>query len=485
MTGSINIVGLGPGDPLWITRRAWDVLETSREVYLRTDQHPAVAKLPPGPRYISFDSLYEEKDEFVEVYHAIVDRLLDLAVEGADVVYAVPGDPTVGEATVARLRAVGKGEGVSVCVIHGVSFIEPCLAALEIDALDGLYVGDSLDIAYAHHPPFSPDRPALLGQVYSRMVAADLKLVLMNQYPDEHFVSFIHAAGTGQCVVEGLPLHEIDRSDRIAALSALYVPPLPAPAAFESFQETVAHLRAPDGCPWDREQTHQSLRPHLLEEAYEALTALDAGDLNALREELGDLLLQIVLHAQIATEQGSFRMADVIAAIQDKIIRRHPHVFEAVEVGDVDEVLHNWEALKAAERERSGSEGGLLEGVPRGLPALAQALEIQARVARVGFDWADIEGVLQKVQEESDEFLRAEGDRARFDELGDLLFALVNFARWHELDPESSLREANRRFRERFHSVESLARRQGKRLQEMTLDEMDELWEQAKGEERG
>jgi tetrapyrrole methylase family protein/MazG family protein len=451
-------------------------------VYLRTEQHPVVPQLPSGPRYLSFDSLYEEKEDFAEVYRAIAARLLELAGDGAHVVYAVPGDPTVGEASVTQLRDLAKDEGVSLCVIHGVSFVEPCLQALNADALDGLFIGDSLDVAYAHHPPFSPDRPALLGQVYSRLVAADLKLALMNQYPDDHPVSLIHAAGTKQVTLEDLPLHDIDHSSKLSALSALYIPPLPASSAFESFQETVAHLRAPDGCPWDREQTHQSLRPHLLEEAYEALAALDSGDLEALREELGDLLLQIVLHAQIATEEGTFRMADVIASIQEKIIHRHPHVFDASEVGDVDEVLHNWEAIKAVERERMGSEGGLLAGVPKGLPALAQALEIQSRVARVGFDWPDVEGVISKVQEELDEFFQAEDERARFDELGDLLFALVNFSRWHELDPESALREANRRFRERFYGVESRARRQGKNLQDMTLDELDELWKQAKGE---
>lgn len=480
MAASVTVVGLGPGDPGWLTRKAWETLQESREVFLRTKRHPVVSWLPPTLRLQSFDSLYDEKEDFDQVYQAIVDALVVRANSGEELVYAVPGDPTVGEATVTRLRGRCQEQGIHMHIIHGVSFVEACLRELNVDALEGLFVGDALELAASHHPPFSPDRPALLGQVYSRLVASDVKLVLMNQYPDDHTVQLVHAAGTDQAVIEELPLHEIDHSPRSAALSALYIPPLEASSAFESFQETVAHLRAPDGCPWDREQTHQSLRPNLLEEAYEALAALDAEDTQALREELGDLLLQIVLHAQIATEEGEFKMAQVIAGIQEKIIRRHPHVFEDLEVDSVDQVLHNWESLKARERDLDGSDAGLLDGVPEGLPALAQALELQARAARVGFDWQQVEGVIEKVQEEFAEFTNADRPDARFEEFGDLLFSLVNHARWIHLDPESSLRDANRRFRSRFREIEKMAERRGKSLHDMTLDEMESLWEQAK-----
>jgi tetrapyrrole methylase family protein/MazG family protein len=438
------------------------------------------SRLPSTLQLRSFDSLYEGKEDFDQVYGAIVDTLVERASAGEDLVYAVPGDPTVGEATVALLRERCERYGIGMSIVHGLSFMEACLRELELDALDGLYVGDALDLVSSHHPPFSPDRPALLGQVYSRLVASDLKLVLMNQYPDDHIVVLVHAASTENVVIEELPLHEIDHSQHIAALTALYVPALPESSAFESFQETVAHLRAPDGCPWDREQTHQSLRPHLLEEAYETLAALDADDMQALREELGDLLLQIVLHAQIATEEGHFKMSQVIAGIQEKIVRRHPHVFASLEVGAVDQVLHNWEALKAEERDREGSGAGLLDGVPEGLPALAQAMEIQARVARVGFDWPHIEGVVEKVQEEFAEFNRADEPGTRFQEFGDLLFSLVNYARWVRLDPESALRKANRRFRDRFRDLQDLARQSGKALEDMSLEEMEKLWEKAK-----
>ena len=242
----------------------------------------------------------------------------------------------------------------------------------------------------------------------------------------------------------------------------------------------VAHLRAPEGCPWDREQTHQTLRNHLMEEAYEALEAIDRDDMPALKEELGDLLLQIVLQTQIATETGTFLMIDVIRHIREKLIRRHPHVFTDLELEEVDAVLHNWEALKEEERNHQGSNKGLLDGVPRGLPALAQADEIQARVARVGFDWPGIEGVVAKLEEELQEVAAAKTEQERAFELGDLLFSVVNYARWLEVDPEAALRQANARFRKRFRAVEENARERAIRLAELSIDELEDLWQKAK-----
>jgi len=480
----ITILGLGPGDPGLLTRRAWQVLTQADEAYLRTGRHPVAEHLPDTLSVHTFDNLYDELPDFESVYEAIVERLIELARRPQGVVYAVPGDPMVGEATVQQLcERAGEGD-FEVEIIHGISFVEPCLALVASDALDGLYVVDALEIAARHHPPFPPDVPALIGQLYSQLVATDVKLALMNQYPPQHEILLFHNAGTPQAEVEKLQLHELDRRKTIGSMTALLVPPLSEASAFESFQETVAHLRAPDGCPWDKEQTPQSLRMHLLEEAYETLEALDEDDSSALREELGDLLLQIVLQAQIATEAGEFTMADVIASVNHKIIHRHPHVFDGLDVDDVAHVLHNWESLKAEEREQEGAGKGTLDGVPKALPALAQALEIQARVVRVGFDWPDVESVLDKVAEEVAELQTAENDQARADELGDLLFSVVNYARWINLEPESALREANRRFRSRFAKLERAARDAGQHLPDLTLQELDSLWEAAKQDEQ-
>lgn len=482
MTQGITVVGLGPAGPELLTREAWQVLSEAREVWLRTGRHPAAVGLPESLPVYTFDDLYEQGDDFEAVYAAIVERLLALAERPEGVLYAVPGDPGVGEATVRRLRQASR---FPVRIVHGVSFIEPTLASLGLDALDGLSLADALDLAGGHHPPFPPDSPALIGQIYSNLVASDVKLTLMNQYPADHPVTLVHAAGTPEQRLEPMALHEMDRSPDYGAQTALLVPPLAAPSALESFQETVAHLRAPEGCPWDREQTPQSLRPHLLEEAFETLQALDHEDVQALREELGDLLLQIVLQAQIATEGGEFTMADVIAGINAKILRRHPHVFGDLKVGGVDQVLANWEALKAAERAENGEASGLLGGVPVGLPALAQAAEIQSRVARVGFDWPAIEGVRAKVREEMQEVEAARSRDEQNAEVGDLLFAVVNYARWLKVDPEAALREANTRFRRRFGELEAAAEKQGRRISEMGPAELDRLWEAAKGEGRG
>lgn len=480
MPAGITIIGLGPGDPDLVSRRAWQILEEAGEIYLRTGQHPVASHLPDTLQIHTFDDLYDEMPDFESVYQAIVERLLELGARSQGVVYAVPGDPMVGETTVQQLRAQADQSGLQVRMVHGISFVEPCLALVGKDGLDGLYVADALELAASHHPPFPPDTPALIGQLYSQLVAADIKLVLMNQYPAEHEVSIIHNAGTPRAEVEITPLHTLDHIKSIGSMTALFVPALAEPSAFESFQETVAHLRAPDGCPWDREQTPQSLRMHLLEEAYETLQALDEEDHGALREELGDLLLQIILQAQIATEAGEFTMADVIAGVNRKIVHRHPHVFEGLDVEDVAHVLHNWESLKAEEREQEGDGEGTLDGVPKSLPALAQALEIQSRVARVGFDWPNIEGVLAKVAEEIGEFQDAGSEERRADEFGDLLFAVVNYARWLNIEPESALREANHRFQRRFAQLERAAKKAGQNLPDLSLEELDSLWETAK-----
>ncbi len=250
-----------------------------------------------------------------------------------------------------------------------------------------------------------------------------------------------------------------------------------------TFQETIAHLRAPEGCPWDREQTHQTLRRHLLEETYEVLEALDEDDPEALCEELGDLLLQVVLQTQIAVDEEEFRMPDVIAGIDAKIKRRHPHVFGDVKVNGADDVTRNWEAIKKAEKEAAGKaeeRKSALDGIPRGLPALAEAEAIGGKAARQNFDWRSIDGVLAKVVEEIHELQHVEDEIEREEEFGDVLFALANVARWLKIDPEAALRAANHKFRARFREVERLAREQDRSLSEMSDRELDDLWNAAK-----
>ncbi|OGO28201.1 MAG: nucleoside triphosphate pyrophosphohydrolase [Chloroflexi bacterium RBG_16_52_11] len=477
----ITLLGLGPGNPRLLTGEAREVLESTPEIYLRTRQHPVVDALPSHVQLFSFDELYEQHATFESLYSTIVEKVLELGRRPGGVVYAVPGHPFVAEATCPVICQRAEVEGLAIRVVEGLSFLEPTITLLRIDPFPHTALVDALELLAAHTPPFPPSVPAIVAQIHSRAVAAELKLTLMAVYPDAHPVRLVHSAGMPDAHIEDIPLFEIDRSQYIGLLTSLYLPPLNPALSFEAFQETVARLRAPDGCPWDREQTHQSLRPYLLEEAYEAIAALDADDPVAMREEFGDLLLQIMLHAQIASEYGEFNMADVLQGIHTKIVQRHPHVFGDLDLKDVDGVLRNWERLKADERAANGKrDTSLLDGVALVLPALAQAGQYQSRAARVGFDWTDLQGVIQKVIEELNEVQSASTAQERDQELGDLLFAVVNLARWYDTDAETALREANARFRARFIYMETTARVRGRSLSDLTMDELDALWRIAK-----
>jgi len=247
---------------------------------------------------------------------------------------------------------------------------------------------------------------------------------------------------------------------------------------FSSLVDIIAHLRGPEGCPWDRKQTHRSLREGLLEECYEVLEALDEADNGRLCVELGDLLMQIVFHARVAEEAGEFELVDVIRGINAKLIRRHPHVFGDVEAGDTDQVLASWEAIKKKERAENAS---MLSGVPPDMPALAYSQEVQARVARVGFDWDEDEGVLEKLTEEVREFGQAESREEMEAEYGDILFTLANIARRQGIDLEAALRRGNRRFSGRFAAMEEICRKRGLNFAKLSFDEKNRLWEEAKG----
>lgn len=271
---------------------------------------------------------------------------------------------------------------------------------------------------------------------------------------------------------------------------------------FDELVRVMAKLRAPDGCPWDRKQTHESLKPYLVEEAYEVLETIDREDIAGLREELGDVLLQVLFHAQIGAEAGTFTIDEVMRHLAAKLVRRHPHVFGESQQGGgalhADEVLARWEQIKHDERQQTGQPGSLLDGVPKTLPALLRAFQVQARAARAGFDWTQIGEVMDKVEEELRELREAMASDARApsvsggteargelqdrveSEFGDVLFALVNLARFLKVNPEEALRKAVNRFTDRFRYLETHAARAGRRLEDMTLEEMEGLWTEAK-----
>lgn len=452
MSKNIIILGLGPGDPNHLTREAWQVLEGAEELYLRTRHHPTVASLPNHLRLHSFDHLYETLPTFDAVYEAIAQEVVKLGARPEGVVYAVPGHPWVGEATTPLICRLAEERGIPVRIVEGMSFLEPVLTAVGVDPVDGLQVADAMLVAAAHHPPLAVDRPAIIAQCYSRPLASDVKLTLLNAYPDEHPVTVVKAAGTPGQQLLTMPLYELDRGEHFDHLTSLYLPPVQGPGSYGALHEVVAHLRSPEGCPWDQEQTHRSLRKGLLEESYELLAALDAEDADKMREELGDLLLQLMLHIQIATEGGEFKLPDVIGGIVAKLVRRHPHVFGDRAASDVDEILRRWEEIKRQERGEEENEG-LLEGLPPALPALAQAQAYQRRLARVGFRTLE---ALELGEEEVAAVARllagVEGEEGKA-RLGDRLLALAELARQRGLDLESILRAANARLAHRFQEL--------------------------------
>lgn len=502
----IVVLGLGPGDWRLVTIEAQEILSSSPEVYLRTTRHPAVKDLPTNLKLHSFDSIYEESPTFEEIYERISSTLVEIAQRSpSPVVYAVPGHPLVAEASVRKLLARAKEKNLATRIVPGLSFLDVVFATLRLDPLEaGISVLDALEVAAgpdeveasekAKWLPSSqwldPTQPVLICQLYNRRTAAGVKLALLEAYPADHPVTIVQAAGVrGEERVEVRSLKELDHGDSLDHLTCLYVPALPIDEAlprFETLEYIVARLRGPGGCPWDREQTHQSLKGHLIEETYEVLEALDSGKPDKLAEEFGDLLLQVVLHAQIASEVDDFAMPDVLSGISSKLIRRHPHVFGETAVSGSAEVLRNWDQIKRAERRAAANEEegktpqSILSSLPASMPALAFAQGLQQRAARVGFDWKTLEPVLEKVADEVSELSRAESPEEKLIEFGDILFSLVNVARWLRIDAEEALRLANRRFRARFQLMEEMAAERLIEMRKLSLEQLDELWEEAK-----
>lgn len=457
----ITIAGLGPGDPELITRRAWKTLTAAPEIWVRTRQHPAVPALAEHTQVHSYDHLYEQHHDFAEVYAAIAADVIARAIHGP-VIYAVPGDPTVAEATTIAIRALAAERRIPCTIESAVSFLEPSFAAVEADPILGIQVLDAIALAEAHHPPGSPQQGLLVAQLYSRFLAGEVKLTLLNAYPHHHPVALIAGAGSAAVRVRHMQLYELDRQDGFDDMTTLWVPPLPRAGGYNALQEIVAHLRAPYGCPWDREQTHESLRPYLLEEAYEVLEALDGGDPQELCEELGDLLLQVALHVQIATEEGTFMLADVIEHIVSKLIRRHPHVFTDLDVADVAEVTRNWESIKQAERRQNGQadapKKSLLDGLPRALPALTLAQGYIERLTRVGYPLAAYAPLSEP-------------------ELGGELLQLVERAQAAGLNAETAMRQMCAALRLRLQKVEAEVEKCGASLLDLEPEQQKVLWE--------
>lgn len=482
MKNRIEVIGLGAGDmdqlPLGIYRKLTD---STSPIFVRTLDHPVIETLTEeGITFSSFDYLYEQQTEFESVYHEIVQVLLEQA-KSADLIYAVPGHPMLAEKTVQLLV---EQSDVDVDIIGGQSYLDALFASLKIDPIDGFQFVDGTgfnrsQLDYRHHIVFC--------QVYDRFIASDVKLALLEDLPADHPVTIIDAAGSKDEKVVTIPLEELDHSMEVSNLTSVYIPPASDNVlnhTFTRLREVIATLRGPNGCPWDQKQTHESLREYAIEEVYELIDAINEQDDDGIIEELGDVLLQIMLHSQIGEDAGYFTVDDVIRSITDKMIFRHPHVFSDVNVASVDEVLTNWDTLK--KQEKGEVRKSLLDGVPKSLPALAKAYKLQKKAAKVGFDWEDVTDIWNKLDEETREVKEAiaANDTDNMEkEFGDVLFVLANLARFYQLNPENALNLTNKKFMNRFTYIEEQLKQNGKDITKTSLKEMDFYWEQAKERE--
>ncbi|MGI5885233.1 MAG: nucleoside triphosphate pyrophosphohydrolase [Candidatus Spyradocola sp.] len=466
----ITIVGLGiERDDL--TLGALEALTSGSQVLLRTARTPAADVLRErGVAFSSLDALYEEMEDYDEVNDAIVRAVLEAAKAG-DVVFGVLGGGGLLDTSVRAVCAAAEREGVQTRVVPGVGLYERAAGAA--GGLDGACVLAAIDLAEA---VLDVRRPLLVCEFADRCVASDAKLVLLDHYPASWQVLWNGAA---------IALEDLDRQKSYDHKSVLVVPQLSLLQAerydFSHLEEIVRRLRAPGGCPWDREQTHASMKADLIEEAYEVLDAIDGEDPDRLADELGDLLLHVVMHACIGEEHGEFSMQDVLDFICHKMILRHPHVFGEVQVDSSEEVLRNWEEIKKGEKSLH-TQTEVMRDVPRTFPALMRAAKVQKKARDVGFDWDDVREALKKVREEADEVEEVLSDpEALPGELGDLLFAAVNVCRMKKVPPELALQATTEKFIRRFSHIEEAASTQGRSLRDMTLREMDALWEEAKG----
>lgn len=473
---SLNILGFGSGDKGEITLRTLDLLKNSDVVFVRTTRHPAASILKEYDiPYHAFDDAYDKFNSFEALYEHIADTIL--ASSGDQVSYIVPGSAVFAEKAVQLLFQKAK---CGIEIVPAVSFLDAIFATLKKDALDSYKLIDALRLDEQ-----IPDVTCMniICQVYDQQVASDVKLSLMRYYKDETPVILITGAATEEEHISEIPLYAIDHADHIDHLTSLIIPAQTydsAPSAFNSLYKIVSILRGENGCPWDKAQTHESLLPYLIEESYEAIDAAKLGDDENFCEELGDVLLQVMLHAQIAEEKHSFDIYDVFRSVSEKMIRRHPHVFTENEKEEDINIL--WERVKETEKEHK-SASDKMDAVAQSLPSLIYADKIQTKAAKTGFDFETPSAAFMKITEETEELREAlytDQKEIILEEGGDLLFAVVNVLRLCELDSEEALRRAISKFIKRFRIMEQLITNEQKQLSDLSIEEMDSYWNMSK-----
>lgn len=482
----IYIIGLGPGDIGSLTSDALDRLNSGDNIYLRTEKHPTVEYLKMNNiSYIAYDYVYDEEKNFDDVYSFIAKDLIENVHRYGSINYCVPGNPVLAEKTVDMLMKLSSDSSYSIEIIPGMSFIDPILIAVGHNPTEGLKIIDGLNLKGQF---VDIDTGNIITQVHNKRVASDVKLYLSDIYGDEYEIYVVNSAGCNDEKVHKISIYELDRLDDISYLTSIYVPRVDKTTdriyGFMDLLSIMERLRGEDGCPWDIKQTHSSIRECVVEEAYEVVNAIDKDDVDNLCEELGDLLLQVVFHSEIGREDGYFNIWDVTTGICNKLIFRHPHVFQEKKVENCDEIVYNWNEIKYKNKNIENYTQRLKD-VPQ-MPSLMRSYKIQDRAKDVGFDWDEVGGALEKVKEEYYEVKEAidnykGGDDGDIEEeLGDLLFSVVNVCRFMNVNPEIALNGTINKFIKRFEIMEQESNKLGKDLKEMTLEEMDILWNESK-----
>jgi tetrapyrrole methylase family protein/MazG family protein len=478
----IKVVGLGPGSKEAITMGTFEVLKNSSNVFFRTEIHPNVEYLRElGIKFKTYDKYYESSENFDEVYENIAKELIKNEKENGDTVYAVPGHPLVAERSVSILIDLCEKEHINLEILPAISFMDAMMESLKIDPINGIKIIDAFDI---QNQVLDKRLGTIVTQVYNKFIASEVKLRLLEYYDENMEIYFVRAAGVKNLEsIRKIPLCELDWQQDIDHLTSIFIPKcLEGAKDFQDLLSIMDTLRGDNGCPWDIEQDHKSLKRYLIEECYEVLEAIDEEDEDKLIEELGDVLLQVVFHSQIGKEEGYFNINDVIGAICNKLIARHPHVFGEIKVDNSKEVLYNWDEIKKKEKglETYTDE---LRHVPKNLPSLMRAEKVQKKAAKVGFDWDDVNPAFDKIIEECDEIkqvYKSQDKEKIIEEVGDLIFSTVNVSRLLDIDPELALNYTIDKFINRFHYIEMKSMEIGKKLTEMSLEEMDKLWEMSK-----
>lgn len=482
----LKIMGLGPGAYEALTIGALKELKNNKNIYFRTEKHPTVDFLKDeGIKFESYDHAYEKYDSFDDVYKYIAEDLITKIKDDEDLIYAVPGHPLVAEKSVINLIELCKENNIQYEVLPAVSFVDAMMEALQVDPIEGVKIIDAFDMK---NQILDKRVGTIITQVYNNFIASEVKLRLLEGYEDDTEIIFVRAAGVeGLESIRKIPLYELDWQEDIDYLTSIYIPKdLGNKKDFQDLLDIIETLRNPGGCPWDREQTHESLKSALLEECYEVIDAIENEDEDALIEELGDVLLQVVFHASIGKEDGYFDIMDVIGGISNKMINRHPHVFGNEEANTSEQVLVNWDEIKKEEKGvKTLTEE--MQNIAKSLPATTRAYKVQKKAKKVGFDWDDVNCAMDKVKEELNEIKEVYNceDKSIIEgEVGDLLFACINVARFLEVDGELALDKTIKKFIKRFSYIENEAIKNNKNLKDMTLEEMDKLWEEAKTSEK-